>query len=49
MNDTRRFTDNGFNPYEIIEMALSVEQIEKLKSLKSRDKILNAFASEIVS
>jgi hypothetical protein len=26
-----------------------VEQIEKLKSLKSRDKILNAFASEIIS
>lgn len=47
MNDTRRFTDNGFNPYEIIDMALTVEQIEKLKSLKSRDKILNAFASEI--
>lgn len=42
MNDSRRFVDSWFNVNEIIDMALSDEQKEKLKTLNSKEKIGNA-------
>lgn len=46
-NDTVKLVNNWFNPLDLIDMALNNEQIEKLKDLNSREKILNAFAIDL--
>lgn len=47
MNDSVKLINNWINPMDLIKKAFNPEQMEKLKSLNSKEKIDNAFVIDI--